>query len=338
MTEALAFPQHGPRDYPPIDDGVRFDARRHLAPALPGRVWMLSDLGYSEAEVAAAASPVAITSAFRLLSDEGAAAFREVALRLKATRRTSNRTASFVSGSVYRSRFVRDFCNAPEVAEHMSAIAGCKLIAHSMPSQQAYINFNPDELTRAIDTWHSDSIGLDYVLMLSDPSQLEGGAFQFFHGTRDEAAGFLSTRVDGLTEAIARDLPAERVVTVPFPAAGYAVFQQGSHVVHRATALTRLGERITIVPGLVAPGRDVPDPTRDGVAAWGEPEIEVEFARHKAWLARQKLDRLIGALGQGPLPADLSAALREAVADAEKAAQVLDGLAARTERPDAAPV
>jgi hypothetical protein len=326
LVPHLKFPTHRPEQYPQLPDEPIFDARKHLAPAPPMRVWMLSDLGYDRAEIEAAASPVAITSAFRLLSEEGAAVFREVALKLKATRQTSNRTASFVAGSVYRSRFVRDFCNAPEVAEHMSAIAGCKLVAHSMPSQQAYINFNPDELTRAVDTWHSDSIGLDYVLMLSDPTKLEGGAFQFFHGTRHEAASLLATRVDGLTEANARDLPAERVVTVPFPAAGYAVFQQGSHVIHRATALTRLGERITIVPGMVAPAADVPDPTRDGVAAWGEPSIEAEFARHKAWRARNKLDHLIATLGQGPLPNDLAAALREAVSDVETAAAVLDAL------------
>lgn len=326
MTPTLAFPQHRPRQYPQLDDEPRFDAKRHLAAEMPSQVWMLSDLGYDGAEGAAAASPVAISTAFRLLSEEGAAVFREVALKLKATRRTSNRTASFVSGSVYRSRFVRDFCNAPEVAEHMSTIAGCKLIAHSMPSQQAYINFNPDELNRAVDTWHSDSIGLDYVLMLSDPSQLQGGQFQFFHGTRQEAANLLATREDGLTEPIARDLPAERVIAVPFPAAGYAVFQQGSHVIHRATALTRLGERITVVPGLVAPAEDVPDPTRDGVADWGEADIDAEFARHKAWLARNRLDRLIDRLGQGPLPADLPAALRQAIAEAERAAQVLDAL------------
>ena len=322
----LSFPSHHPHEYPQIHGEPLFDAKRHLAPALPERVWTLKDFGYDEAEIAAAATPVAITTPFRLLSDEGAAAFRQVALLLRETRRTSNRTASFVAGSVYRSRFVRDFCNAPEVAEHMSAIAGCALVAHSMPSQQAYINFAPDDLSKAVDTWHSDSIGLDYVLMLSDPRQLEGGAFQFFHGTRQEAAGLLSTRVEGLTEANARDLPADRIVSVPFPAAGYAIFQQGSHVIHRATALTKRAERITVVPGLVAPQREVPDPTRDGVAAWGEPSIEVEFARHKAWLARTKLDRLIAALGQGAVPDNLTAALREAVADVEKAAAVLDAL------------
>jgi hypothetical protein len=328
LSSGLDFPQHRP--YPQLDGEPIFDAKRHLAPGVPERLWFLSDLGYDQAEIDGLASPVAITSAFRLLSEEGVATFREVALRLRETRKTSVRTASFVAGSVYRSRFVRDFCNAPEVAERMSMVAGCRMVAHSMPSQQAYINFNPDDLSKAVDTWHTDSIGLDYVLLLSDPSQLQGGAFQFFHGTRQEAASLMETRVDGLTEPTVRDLPAERVVTVPFPAAGYAVFQQGSHVIHRATALTRHGERITVVPGLVATGMDKADPTRDRVAGWGEPAIEAEFARHKAWLARNKLDRLIGALGQAAAPLeDLPAALRGAVADAEKAALVLEALAAQ---------
>ena len=221
---------------------------------------------------------------------------------------------------------MRDFCNAPEVTAHMSRIAGCALLAHSMPSQQAYINYAPDDIAKAVDTWHTDGIGLDYVLMLSDPRALEGGLFQFFEGTRTEAARFLETRVEGLVEANARDLPAERISSVHFPAAGYAIFQQGSHVVHRATALTRRGERITVVPGLVAAAVASADPTRDSVAGWGEPGIEAEFARHKAWLARGKLDGLIAELGEGQAPRDLAAALRAAIVDVEKAAAALDAL------------
>jgi len=320
----LAFPAHRPPEYPPLAEEPRFDARRHLALALPERTWSLAEFGYDPADIAAAPSPVAISTPFRLLSEEGVAAFRDVALQLRASRRTSNRTASFVTGSVYRSRFVRDFCSAPEVTEHMSRIAGCTVLAHSMPSQQAYINYAPDDIAKAVDTWHTDSIGLDYVLMLSDPSTLEGGLFQFFKGTRAEAARFLETRVEGLVDAITRDLPADRVVSVRFPAAGFAIFQQGSHVVHRATALTKRGERITVVPGLVATSMESADPTRDGIAGWGEPAIEAEFARHKAWVARGRLDRLIADLGEGRGPQDLAAALRAAVTDVEKAAAALD--------------
>jgi hypothetical protein len=103
-----------------------------------------------------------------------------------------------------------------------------------MPSQQVYINYAPEDLSKAVDTWHTDSIGLDCVLMISDPAGFSGGQFQFFAGTRDEAASLLGSCPENLTAAAsARDLPAGRVMGVQFPAAGYAVFQQGTMVVHR---------------------------------------------------------------------------------------------------------
>jgi hypothetical protein len=273
------------------------------------------------------ASPVAITSPFRLLSAEGAAALREVALALRAARVTSGRTASYVPGGTYRSRFLRDLCNSPEIARHMSRIAGCELVAHSMPSQQAYINFAPDEVGKAVDTWHSDGIGYDYVLLLSDPAGFEGGEFQFFHGTKAEAAALLDTSVERLDQPNRQNLPEARRIALPFPAAGYAIFQQGSHVVHRATGLKRPGERITVVPGLVAPDAPVADPTRDIVAGWGEPTIEAEFARHKAWLARNGLERFIAEVDGRMDPAALAARLRAAIGEAERAVAVLEGLA-----------
>jgi len=326
----LSFPRGRPQNYRQLADEPCFDAARHLAPERPARTWTLADFGYDAAAIAVAASPVAITSPFRLLSPEGVTAFRQVALALYGNRRTSNRTASYVSGSVYRSRFIRDLCNAPEIAQVMSEIAGCELVAHSMPSQQAYINFAPEDVGRAVDTWHTDGIGFDYVLMLSDPQLFEGGEFQFFQGTREEAASLLEIGVGGLVGPVTRDLPADRVVSAAFPAAGYAVFQQGTHVVHRATALRRAAERITVVPGMVTRQLSAPDPTRDVVAGWSEPGIESEYARHKAWLARSKLDGLIAALeSPAQTPADLAKALREAIGDAERAATVLEALVAR---------
>ncbi len=53
-----------------------------------------------------------------------------------------------------------------------------------MSSQQVYINFAPEDLTKAIDNWHVASIGFDYVLMASDPATLNGGRFEFFRGLR----------------------------------------------------------------------------------------------------------------------------------------------------------
>jgi hypothetical protein len=315
LADPLSFPQELPPTYQSLADEPPFDPARHLALEPPRQVWQLAELGYTPAQIEACASEVAVAGPFRLLSEEGVAAARAVALSLRAHCLTSDRTARYLAGGVYRSRFLRDLCNCAQVTAFLSEIVGCELLPHSMPSQQIYINYAPEDGTRAVDTWHVDSIGFDYVLLLNDPRTLSGGDFQFFRGTIEQAAQLLETVPEGLTEANARDLPPDRVVTASFPAAGYALLQQGNLIVHRATALTRLGERITLVPGLVARDLRWPDPTRDAVIGWGEPGIVAEYARHKAWLARTKLDELIARMRPDASPAQIRAGLERAVAD-----------------------
>jgi hypothetical protein len=94
-------------------------------------------------------------------------------------------------------------------------------------------------------------------------------------------------------------------------------------IVHRASRLRRVSERITMVPGYVASDVRTDDPTRDGVADWQEPGIRAEFARHKAWLCRARLDALIKEL---PLDADDETIRREmqwAISDAQTALRIL---------------
>ena len=112
---------------------------------------------------------------------------------------------------------------------------------------------------------------------------------------------------------------------MPFPAAGYAVFQQGAMVVHRATRLERRAERNTAVIGYVSRDVALPDPTVDSIVTWGEPGIIAEFARHKAWLSRTKLDHLLTQLDLNASAADIRRLLAEAIADAERAIRVIDG-------------
>lgn len=326
LASALPFPEQTPAEYAIELNEPRFEPGLHLALEAPAHVWSLADLGYTPAETKECASQLAITAPFRLLSDAGVAQVRRIAINLREKRRTSARTASYLTGGVYRSRFLRDLCNSPEIAHHLSALAGCELLPHSMPSQQIYINYAPDDLDKAVDTWHTDGIGFDYVVLVSDPSLLVGGDFQFFRGTKREAAAFLGARPEDLTEAIANDLPADRVVSARFPAAGFAVLQQGSMVVHRATRLLEHAERITLVPGYVARDAAFPDPTRDVVASWGEPGIVAEYARHKAWLGRTKLDHLIGSISPNQSANEIVRALEAAIADVERAVSVVRAL------------
>ena len=322
----LPFPLEPPAAYEAIRDEPAFDPDRHLALEAPAQSWRLADFGYTSAQIRNCASAVAVAGPFRLLSAEGTAAARAVALALRDRRQAGDRTANYLAGGVYRSRFLRALCNCAEIVDFISAIAGCELLPHSMPSQQVYINYAPDDVTKAVDTWHVDSIGFDYVLLLNEPASFSGGQFQFFHGTIDEAARLLDTDTGKLTGATTRDLPADRVVSPVFPAAGYALFQQGNMVVHRATRLAQRAERITFVPGLVARDAHFPDPTSDQVADWGEPGIVAEFARHKAWLARARLDELIEHVRLGAAPAEIRRDLQRSVADVLGAIAVVDGL------------
>jgi hypothetical protein len=326
LANPLQFPKHNPPGYATIESEPRFDPNRHLALEPPQQRWSLSDLGYATEELRHCASGVAVAGPFRVLSAEGVEATRSVALALRAMRQTSDRTATYVAGGVYRSRFMRDLCSCPQILDFLSGIAGCELITHSMPSLQLYINYAPDDVSKAIDTWHVDSIGFDYVLLLNNPSTFSGGQFQFFRGTAQEAARLLGTDSAGLTEANARDLPADRVTTMSFPDAGYAIYQQGNMVVHRATRLMHRAERITVVPGFVARDLRFADPTRDQVTSWGEPGQVAEFARHKAWLARGKLDRMIDQLSLATPAPELCESLRRSIADVTDALRILEKL------------
>jgi hypothetical protein len=324
LSAPLPFPLELPPTYEAIPDEPTFDPARHLALEPPRNRWRLSDLGYTAADISECASDVAVAGPFRLLSEEGVALARSVALSLRDLCRTGDRTAKYLTGGVYRSKFLRDLCNCTQIADFLSDIAGCELLAHSMPSQQLYINYAPDELTNAVDTWHVDSIGFDYVMLLSDPRTFAGGQFQFFRGTQAEAARLLATDIENLTDATSRDLPADRVVSPEFPAAGYAVFQQGNMVMHRATRLTRRAERITLVPGLVARDTRCLDPTKHAVADWGEPGIIAEFARHKAWLSLTKLGGFVERVRLDAEPREIRDRLQRSIADVLNAIAVID--------------
>lgn len=324
-----AFPAGPPAGYAPLADEPRFDAARHLALEPPRETWTLADFGYDDEATATAPTRVAAAGPFRLLSEEGVAALHTVAERLGAFRRTADRrTASYVAGVAYRSRFVRDLLAAPALADFLSGIAGTPLAPHAMPSQQAYMNFAPERLEQDVDSWHTDSIGLDIVLAVTDPSRLEGGRLLVFRGTREEARAMLRHGGDLAAGAVA-GLPEDRVMAVAFPGAGHAFFQQGNLVVHRAERLHARAERITLVGGFIARDATGDDGTNArAMLGWDEPGLPAELARYKAWVARNRLDALINTLPLEAGEAEIAARLRAAIGEAEALARLLEDASA----------
>ena len=314
MTSAVPFPNELPPGYAWLDDEPAFDPGIHLALERPASVITLADLGYVDAEIAPTATPVAASSPFRVLSDEGAEVLLTTARRLRAfAAGAGDRIENTVRGGCYRSRWLRDLCLSPEVTEVMSAIYGTPVAPHTMPVHLGHLNFEPTSRPEGpVDKWHHDTIPLDYVMMVSDPTTLPGGRFEYFLGTKAEAAELASR---GETP------PPDRVVAPDFPGPGYAIALHGNMIVHRGAELTTPAERITMVNAYVSldRSRDDQNRSRDLITVDDHGVLWTEWSRHAAWRAAGRLDDLVRDMPFTPDPEVAIRALEAAIADVTQA-------------------
>ena len=313
----LPFPSGRPEPYRPLIDEPVFDASVHLALEKPEHTANLQSLGYQPNELGHCESDFAYSSAFRILSCEGVAAMHHVCEQIYDNRNTStgtgaNRLGSYARGAGYRSTFIRDFCDSLELAKHLSEIAGVTLGRHSVPAVACGINYAPDDITKAIDTWHVDSVAFDVVMMLSDPTTLKGGEFQVFDGTKHEGQALLGIEGEEGRDA---QLPGERVITIPFPEAGFGFLQQGTMIFHRACRLLAKASRITMIPSFEVLPAHADDSTNSiNMADWEDPSICPELARHEIWRASARLDALLQEIQLADDPKQLGDRIATAVA------------------------
>ena len=279
-----------PNGYDPLPSEPQFDPAKHLALEMPADVYSLADLGYGQEAIAACPTDFAATSVFRVLSDEGVACLYDVCKQLEAFTSSNPRIERCTRGGVYRSKFLRDLCLSPEITEFMSKLAGVKLMPHTIPHQLGHLNYNPSVVGGDVDKWHVDTLRYDYVMFVTDPTRVKGGAFQYFKGTKDEIAAI---------KASGDKVPAERVIAPEMPGPGYAVLQQGNMVVHQAKGLEEEGERITMVNGYVADPSHFDDFTRyDQLTLVDPPEVvTAEYARHVAVLSEMRLNGKLDSTG-----------------------------------------
>ena len=313
MGTALPFPARRPQGYEWIDHEPEFDPSVHLALEAPASVTYLAEFGYGPDDTADVASPVAVSAPIRILSDEGASVMLETARRLRSFRSSGGgRIENLVRCGCYRSRWLRDLCMSPDVTELLCEVFEADIAPHTMPVHLGHMNFEPSDPKAAVDKWHHDTLPLDYVMMVSDPATLDGGEFEYFVGTKAEAAE--------LAEA-GRTPPRDRVIVPHFPGPGYAVALHGNMVVHRGAALRTPGERITMVNGYISTdtSRDDQSRTVDLLSVDDHEVLFAEWARHAAWRARGRLGRLIEDLEFGVGPVEATAALEDAVRDVQRA-------------------
>ena len=319
MSVAVQFPQTQPPGYEWLDDEPPFDPQVHLQLEMPARVVMLTDLGYTEDEIDGKATPLAASDPFRLLSDEGVAVMAETARRLETfVKPAGDRIERMVRGGCYRSRWLRDLCISPEACAHMSAIYGTPVAPHPMPLHLGHLNYAPTAVDVGIDKWHHDTLPLDYVLMVTDPSQVAGGRFEYFVGTKDQAAILAA---QGLTP------PPERVVAPQFPGAGWAVALHGDMVVHRAGPIHDLCDRTTMVNGYVALDARLQDQSRSvDLLAVDDPNVlYTEWAKFAAWRSKERLGDVIESLDFGADVESVAHELESAVTDVLRAVAEMRG-------------
>ena len=313
MGVAVPFPSNQPDGYEWLDDEPVFDPDRHLQLEEPAEILMLADLGYGEEEIAAKATPVAASAPFQVLSNEGSAVLLDVARRLREfVRPGGNRIENILRGGCYRSRWLRDLCISPDVTSHLEAIYGTAIAPHAMPLHLGHMNFEPSAIDNAIDKWHHDTLPLDYVMMVTDPANVDGGRFEYFLGTKHEAAELAAK---GLTP------PVERTVSPAFPGAGYAIALHGDMVVHRAGPLSTLGERISMVNGYVSLDTSVDEQSRSAdLITVDDPNLLfTEWAKMAAWRSQGRLATLIHDLEFTGDKEAIISQLEAAIADTQQA-------------------
>jgi hypothetical protein len=310
-----------PPGYEPLASDVAWDPQRHLELRQPERVTLLDEWGPNVAGPTAL-SPVAITSPFRLLSDEGTAALQAICGELEQFAVGDERIAKKVRGSIYRSAFLQGMYRDPSVLTFLRKLAQAPLEPHPISHHAIHINYAPDDLSRNVDQWHRDVISFDYVLMVSDPRPMRGGRFEYFLGSVEEGRALLES---------GSGLPPERIASPEFPGPGWAVLQQGHRVLHRAARLEQRYPRITIVGSYWTPLADLDDPTDlPTIVRVDGPEIAlVEWSRYQARVAAHRLEHFAQTKTDfAHAPAELQRELRALAARLEEAAAAFDDPAA----------
>ncbi len=324
LAERAHFPTTLPPGFSFVEGEPEFDAAKHLALERPAEIVTLADIGYSEEEIRQYPSPIAATSAVRILSDAGIEALQQcIDLTMDRTFRTPAGDPRLYFGS-YHSKFMRDLTFAPELTDFMSEIFQAPIAAHTEGCLGVQLNmgFKPDV---EIQPWHHDRVSFSLVMSMYDPTQVEGGRFEYFVGTREEGKALYNNG--------AGELPADRVVAPHCPH-GHAAIVQGPAVYHRGAPLRSEGYRASFVLSFCHRDAAYPDLNdnktffTDGRYQMGvESEIDPQFtewARHNAWLARARLGTLMEELPWTNNTEFIVDQLRQAIAPIETAIAKLE--------------
>lgn len=249
----------------------------------------LSSLGYEQSYLENLPSNVAITNTFRVLTDEGIAALRHSLKVIDKHALSSPRIPKVLRGPAFRSRYIADLAKSVELTKMASHVAGCALLPHPMTIMHGHTNLlvpiGSERRKESVDKWHYDTVAFVLIIFVSDTKLYDGGQFQYYAGTIQEAESFMKE---------GHSLPEDKIKTVGVQHPGYAVFAQGRQVYHRAAkAEANSIERTTVVMSYVAANVMCTDACYYLSRSYNQADPLVlfipEWARLRSWKAQRYL-------------------------------------------------
>jgi hypothetical protein len=156
-------------------------------------------------------------------------------------------------------------------------------------------------------------------LMVTDPTDLKGGEFEFFSCPKDQAKQILQNKTP-------RNEYENLINKANFRKAGQAIFMQGNMIMHRGAPLQEVAERITFVNSYQATDQEkYPDTAsfetikpadRDDIAC-------TEWAKSKMILTKSKIDQLLENMEYTDNTEELIAKLNQSIVEIQAGIQDL---------------
>ena len=176
---------------------------------------------------------------------------------------------------------MRDFTYDPSVTQLLSEIARDQLGVHTMTMSVGHTNVGQVATGRPVDKWHVDSTDYVMITIISDIEEMEVSTCVPLPASSPTAAPTrprarlltctmpANTRSQGgylrvlqqpdssggyFQELLLKGIPPELVETVKYTGPGYAIFMQGSKILHAVTPVLKAREpRFVCVNWLCAP-------------------------------------------------------------------------------------
>jgi len=190
-------------------------------------------------------SKLAFTAPFGLLTPEAVEIMRKICFRemdTKAECQTPRGNKRAVRGFWYTSPFIRDMMSCPVHLALLEKLTGEPVVPCFSYSNSPQINISKLGNKGTIDHWHNDSLTYVSVLMLSDMSQVTGGALEVMKCQKHE----------GL-DKLARKEPLDDVLfTVNYDRPGMCILNHGSEVLHHVTPITHNPKNIVRMSVIMA--------------------------------------------------------------------------------------